>query len=88
MEPRKKYTTGTRQKNSPGEMGSPVGIRGIRAKSRLPPSSTKMSTMSTFRREPTRSLTMPQKATEAMEKIEVRAFSTPSCEAENPACCR
>ena len=85
MEPRKKYTTGTRQKNSPGEMGSPVGIRGIRAKSRLPPSSTKMST---FRREPMRSLTMPQKATEAMEKIEVRAFNTPSCEAVNPACCR
>ena len=45
--------------------------------------------MSTFRREPMRSLTMPQKATEAMEKkIEVRAFNTPSCEAENPASCR
>lgn len=85
MEPRKKYTTGIRVSSSKGELGSPVGMAGISAKSTAPPTSTVISTL---RRERIRSLTMPQNAREAMDTPEVRALSRPSWEAENPTSCR
>ena len=85
MEPRKKYTRGSSRNKSKVEKGRFVGIWGMRAKRREPPTST---VISTFRREPMRSLTMPQKATDAMEKAEVKAFITPSWEAEKPMPCR
>ena len=44
--------------------------------------------MSTFFTEPILSLTMPQKATEAMPTAEAMALSTPSSEAVKPTSCR
>ena len=85
MEPRKKLTAGRNAVSSRGEKAKPVGIKGVRAYRALAQINR---VMNTFRKEPSLSLTIPQKETETIPTPELMAFRSPSWEAENPISCK